>query len=423
MRDMLIYLSLFCFLGSVCCAADNIIGELLPQSSDKAKLCWASSGFKVRPTQGFPATETNMILVRAARNEAEAVQLIVLPQADLANFNASISNLKGPKDAVILSSSVDILRVHYLKTGQPTDNSTEAGEWPDPLPPLKKNLTLPAGRNQPLWIRVTVPADIPAGAYQGNINLSADDFSAKVPITVEVYNFTMPEKSTCTTTFGFSPKNVWKYQNIKSIEHKRQVLDKYWKNFSAHHISPYEPAPLDSIDIQWPDVKALSGEEKSRAKVILNFEQWDEAMERAIDHYKFNSFKLNIPGIGGGIYHAVSEPVLQGFKEDDPEYMILFGSYCTQLEKHLAEKGWLDESYVYWFDEPSPEQYPFVMNGFNKLKQFCPRINRMLTEQPEPGLADGLPGPGPGPGDGPGTGLPGQAWPNRRGRTRHARDT
>jgi hypothetical protein len=59
------------------------------------------------------------------------------------------------------------------------------------------------------------------------------------------------------------------------------------------------------------------------------------------------------------------------------------------MERHLAERGWIDEAYVYWFDEPSPDQYSFVMNGFEKLKRYCPRIPRMLTEQPEPQLEGG----------------------------------
>jgi hypothetical protein len=80
---------------------------------------------------------------------------------------------------------------------------------------------------------------------------------------------------------------------------------------------------------------------------------------------------------------------LLGFTENTPEYPILFASYCRQLEAHLQARGWLDAAYVYWFDEPSPDQYPFVLNGFNKLQRASPGIARMLTEQIEPGLVGG----------------------------------
>ena len=76
-------------------------------------------------------------------------------------------------------------------------------------------------------------------------------------------------------------------------------------------------------------------------------------MTRAIDRNHFNSFRLDIPGIGGGTFHEITPPGLLGFDEDTPEYPVLFDSYCRQLEAHLQSKGWLDEAFIYWFDEPS----------------------------------------------------------------------
>jgi hypothetical protein len=48
-----------------------------------------------------------------------------------------------------------------------------------------------------------------------------------------------------------------------------------------------------------------------------------------------------------------------------------------------------DKAYVYWFDEPDPKDYEFVMNGFKKIKEAAPGITRMLTEQVEPALVGG----------------------------------
>jgi hypothetical protein len=112
-------------------------------------------------------------------------------------------------------------------------------------------------------------------------------------------------------------------------------------------------------------------------------------MEQAIGYYSFNSFRLSIPGMGGGTFHSRQEPELLGFGEDTPHYKAMFGSYCSQIQEHLRQKGWLDEAFVYWFDEPDPKDYPFVGNGFAKLKAAAPGISRMLTEQVEPGLIGG----------------------------------
>jgi hypothetical protein len=112
-------------------------------------------------------------------------------------------------------------------------------------------------------------------------------------------------------------------------------------------------------------------------------------MERAFTNFCFNSFVMHVEGLGGGTFQGRSEPTFLGFKEDAPEYDILLGKYLKGIESHLREKGWLDKAYVYWFDEPDPKDYAYVMNGFAKLKKHAPGLRRMLTEQVEKELAGG----------------------------------
>ena len=366
---------------------DSTYGELLPVSNDQADLWWASSGWKISPAKSLPQTAGSALTIRAARREAEAAQLVIRPRQPLSGFSAQPDKLTGPSGAVIPAESIDVLRVRYVNVTTPTDKSTVVGLWPDPLPPFQKPINLDPHQNQPLWVRVTVPSDALAGTYTGTLRLTAQNYHADVPLRVEVYDFTLPEKMTCTTAFGFSADNVFRYQNLTDDRQKRQVLDKYWANFSAHHISPYDPAPMDPIRPAWPEVTAST----SPADIMPSFDwtAWDKAMTRAIDFYHFNSFRLSIPGLGGGTYHSRTEPSLLGFTEDTPQYQAAFNAYCRAVQEHLRQKGWLDEAFVYWFDEPEPKDYEFVMNGFAKLKQAAPNLNRMLTEQPETPLYGG----------------------------------
>ncbi len=121
----------------------------------------------------------------------------------------------------------------------------------------------------------------------------------------------------------------------------------------------------------------------------FDFTAWDRAMQRAIDQYHFNTFVLHIPGLGGGTFHARYEPELLGFPEHTPQYEGALRAYLETLQSHLRERGWLDEAFVYWFDEPDPKDYAFVSNGFAKLKRWAPDIRRMLTEQVEEALIGG----------------------------------
>jgi hypothetical protein len=541
---------LVCFVAAMSHAAyAGGQGQLL--SSDAGvSLWWCSSAHKVRPGDAVPTVKGESIRISAARNEAEAAQLVIYPHREIGPLQVAAGTLIGPAGATIPAAGVEILRVRYVSTTIATDKTCQVGEWPDPLPPLAgKMVAFEAGRNQPLWVRVKVPNDAPAGTYRGSIALLPAGFQGwSVPLEVQVFDFNLPERMTCVTAFGFSPGNVWRYQNIKTEADKRTVLDKYWANFAAHHISPYNPAPLDRIGVRWPGISpppskwadwqglrivdneahrgsgalliydddpkknvtvaykpaipipkaglrltfwhrtavpahrflvtlnhydaddrwisgsnndislrgdgrwqrfedvirsfppqarfvrlflratrwtddgeelglvwlddvsltdAATGAElvnggdfdpEARTEPVapietlkaqLDFSAWDKAMARAIDQYKFNSFRVDIPGMGGGTFHELYEPRLLAFTESDPEYWPLFHSYCRQLQDHLVSRGWIDKAYVYWFDEPDPDQYAFVKNGFEKLKRACPLIGRMLTEQPEEALAGG----------------------------------
>jgi hypothetical protein len=360
-------------------------GERLPSATASVGLWWASSGWKVSQTRPVPVSRGEAILIRAARNEAEAAQLVIRPAKALKAFAAQAEALAGPGEARIPPQNIDIMRVRYVMVTQPTDSTGCVAPWPEPLPSLAGRIDLEEGKNQPLWIRVRVPADARPGVYSGRVLLSAEGYSADAPLRVEVFDFALPDRMTCRTAFGFDPANVWRYQKLEKAEDRRAVLEKYLADMAAHHISPYEPAPLDPIKVTWPD--------KSKGAEILapkfDWTAWDAAMKRAIDQYHFNTFMIHVPGMGGGTFHQRVEPDLLGYKENTPEYKTAFTNYCRALEAHLKEKGWLDEAFIYWFDEPDPKDYAFVMNGFRKLKEAAPGLNRMLTEQVEPALVGG----------------------------------
>ena len=362
-------------------------GEMLAGSTEQVGLWWASSGWKISRDKPLPEAAGQAITIRSARNEAEAAQLVVQPTASLKSLTVRAGVMTGPRGAVIPAENVEVLKVQYVNVTQPTDKSSMSGLWPDPLPPLKGPIDLEPNKNQPFWVRVKVPRDVPAGIYTGKISLAAKNYNADVTLRVEIYDFVLPDRMTCTTAFGFSEGNVFRYQKLSDLTDRRQVVEKYWANFSAHHISPYNPTPLDGLKVSWP--QNLKSIEPEQLKPVFDWTAWDKAMEQAIDYYNFNSFRLGIPGLGGGSFHSRREPELLGFSEDTPQYKAAFTAYCQQVQEHLRSKGWLDEAYVYWFDEPAPKDYEFVMNGFRKLKNAAPDINRMLTEQVEPKLVGG----------------------------------
>ena len=93
----------------------------------------------------------------------------------------------------------------------------------------------------------------------------------------------------------------------------------------------FEPPTLPDVD-------------RDKLRVRFDFSAWDRAMEHAIDELKFNSFRLSIPGLGGGTFHARREPDLLGFGEETSHYKAMFADYCAQMQQHLRDKGWFIRS-------------------------------------------------------------------------------
>lgn len=512
---------------------ESAYGALLPASNETAGLWWASSGWKINQIRPLPEARDTAVRIQAAQNETEAAQFVIRPNIPLKGLQIACGALHSPGGKVIAADCVETLRVRYISIQQPTDSTGVAAPWPDPLPPFAGKIDLEPGLNQPVWVRVHVPKEAVPGTYTGAIELTADGYTAQIPLEVTVFGFALPDRMTCTTAFGFNPPRAFRYHRANTPEEQRAVYEMYLATLGAHHIGPYNPAALDPFVVTWPDTDPWKGGYRDRSEkhggesalrlmdnsptegakagceakfdipekgirlsfwyktaaaphtflVTLNhcdangewmagrnndipvegdgtwqqFQQtisafpagaksfkitlwpalyadngstqgevwfddlkaedagsgklivagdfeppspesltprfdwaaWDAAMIRAFDEYHFNGFAVPIPGMGGGTFHERYEPELLGYGENTPEYKTAFRGYCQGVQAHLRERGWAKDSYVYWFDEPDPKDYEFVMNGFRKLKENGPDIGRMLTEQVEPELVGG----------------------------------
>ncbi|MHC4282971.1 MAG: hypothetical protein ACYSWZ_08395, partial [Planctomycetota bacterium] len=169
---------------TVCAQANDYFnteyGKLLPGSTEQAGLWWASSGWKISPDKPLPKKTSQAITIRVAKNETEAVQLVVRPTFRLKDFTIRTSTFAFTE--VFPRENIEILKVRYVNVTKPTDKSSVPGPWPDPLPPFKDPIDLKANKNQPFWIRVKVPRTVPAGSYTGHIRLSGQNFDADVTL-------------------------------------------------------------------------------------------------------------------------------------------------------------------------------------------------------------------------------------------------
>ncbi|GAH45363.1 unnamed protein product, partial [marine sediment metagenome] len=230
-------------------------------SDETCDVWWCESTYKVNRDRPAPTQKAEFVRIEAARGEYEPVQIVLRPKRDFAKATATVSDFTGPGGATIGSDAVDLLSVAYVNVTRPTDRQGCVGEWPDPLPPIKDGIFgAAADRNQPLWLRVHVPRDAPAGDYQATLSLAADAWEAKVPLRLHVFDFTLPEKLHMSTAFGFSFGNVRRYHHLETDEQAREVFDLYMRDFKAHGINPYTPFALGPMKVELEGVVWNGGE-------------------------------------------------------------------------------------------------------------------------------------------------------------------
>jgi hypothetical protein len=127
----------------------------------------------------------------------------------------------------------------------------------------------------------------------------------------------------------------------------------------------------------------------SKLSVKLDFTDFDVAASRYLDEFGFGSFNLKLEGLPSGSFYSQKEALFGGFRQGTPPYNTLLKQYLSQIQNHLEAHNWLGKEYIYWFDEPNPENYPFVRQGMEIIHQAAPKLTRFITEhQPGPDIMD-----------------------------------
>jgi hypothetical protein len=192
---------------------------------------WAMNSLE-RISPNSKANKSNSVRLFAAKGEWESFQIAVkAPVGDLRNIKLSVDDLQGAKGK-IAKSNLTLYREHfalvkqsntdYCKGGSRDRCSLGEGWYPDGLIPfqhpemgkdLKGNLDaapyhLTAGKNAVYWVDVFVPRNTPAGIYRSRVKLTSDRGSFSIPLTLKVWNFTLPLQPSLKTAF-----QIWDVRN------------------------------------------------------------------------------------------------------------------------------------------------------------------------------------------------------------------
>ncbi len=271
--------------------------------------------------------------VVAARGERETFQIVIhnegsKPQQIRCELSAFIS----PVDKNQRFESGKIARVAYVETRTPSglDSSCPIGEYPDPLVPAN-DLSVPAGRNQPIWISVVVPHDTQSGIYQAELCLVVGNKKTVVPLTMEVLDFTLPKTASLKTDFG-----CWLVSDdvLKQVGYKGTSRE-FWKlceaNYLEHRITPREKE--------------------------INFAASTEKFSESVKRYMSR---------GASSLHV-------------PTSIATDEKRLRHVTKVLREQGMMERAFIYAYDEIPANMFPEFAKFCNSIHKISPDLKILGT--------------------------------------------
>jgi hypothetical protein len=248
-------ITLILFLSMPFAAVFPQNGSFLLSSDEHYTLWWSVGTYQVNKTE-LPC-ETREVAITAAGNEYEPWQLVVHPGEKMENFRIGTTPLSG-ESGMIDASNIRIYDVEYIYVKHPTSPGN-AGWYPDPIPLNSGPRTLYPGENYPFFIDVYVPGETPPGIYNGEISLSWRGQREKVPFSLRVYDFTLPEATTLRSSFGIPTRYIEQYHNLDTGEELRQVYDLYMQELRDNRVSPTNPFSLYPMSVEFTGIKWTGG--------------------------------------------------------------------------------------------------------------------------------------------------------------------
>ncbi|NUQ76018.1 MAG: DUF4091 domain-containing protein [Polyangiaceae bacterium] len=319
----------------------------------------------------------------AAKNEVEPLQVVVRPDADT-TVSLVLSAFSGPGTI----SRVEIRRVGYVTITEPSDaSSIPSGLMPDPLEPASFGAaeSVTGGQNQPFWITVHVPEGAAAGDYTATLTVTVGAESVDVPVTLHVFNFTLPN------TLGFDGNWNASFEALGGSEslEKVEALKTF---FHEHRLVPSSvawPAGLnynggityDCASGAFVDDPGPYGFAELGPKYI-DGEGWNGAGFPSFQIMQFVDNSTPRPqefcGVDRGPDHFGTSA-----------YNAEWSKLLAAMEAYLIAHNWSGKGYYYVQNEPQ-DQADYDVAAFlaSLAKTAAPSLRIAVSEEPKPEIAE-----------------------------------
>ena len=182
-------------------ALDNT--KLDAANEDASLDLWFNHAYINNPAEDVTSTGWNAYLLRLAKNESEGTHLFLSSQNGHSGLTVSVTPFKHASGAELRT---ELMYGYYFE-------DVEGKTLVDPIPWVKDGQTfdLEAGRSYMYIVKATSFMDSPAGEYEATVTVT--DASGKeikkALVKAYVWNFTLPEETSCKTQMDLSWYNIY----------------------------------------------------------------------------------------------------------------------------------------------------------------------------------------------------------------------
>ncbi len=188
-----------------------------------------------------------------------------------------------------------------------------------------------AQRNQAMWIEVYIPRGLPAGMYDGAVELRAGGGLHRVPVELEVFDFELPDEGSLTAMVYFEPDQVARYQG-------RELTERYHRFAHRHRIELAGAYSVSALD-------AAGG-------------RFDGSDFTAASGYD---------GPGAGVGNTIAPASFYGpgsAYDNRPSAWATSDAWMTSLAANAPGA----RTFLYMPDEPGPSEYPRIHTIADNIK-------------------------------------------------------
>ena len=337
---------------------------LAANATASVRLIWAvNDGEKIErdeltnPNKAANSTwDGHKIKIFGARNEIIAFQLMVeadkegivrlsvsLPALELKGGSAKIKYSPPTSEPTsYVGRPIQIFSVNYMnvgtashaewvfKPGSPAAPKDPTGWKPVQLIPENARagrggfpLPVLSNQNQAVWIEIYTDRNLPAGTYQGTVTVNADGRSQKIPIELELFDFTLPDQN--------SMQVMVYYESLQPKLYQGRDLDSQYHRF-AH---------------------------RQRIELVYGYDI--DSVEAASSRFDGSDFTKarGYEGPGEGVGNQIIPRTFYGPGKSFDDRSSAWREADSWMT-HLAKKFPQATTFLYLPDEPGPSQYKYI---------------------------------------------------------------